>query len=83
MMSPSCAAAVAIACVTIACGSLGCGSGLLGSKRCDFQNPEYTAKVATCRLRIEQECDLNPDNTPVATCPELIKCEAWRKEQCQ
>ncbi len=60
-----------------------CGSPVLTTKRCSFQNPAYSLHVAECRQRIEAECLLNPDNTPVDSCPALRECEKWRREQCQ
>lgn len=53
------------------------------AKRCDFQNPEYTAHVAMCRQEIVETCLLNEDETPRDDCPALVRCEQWRKEQCQ
>ncbi len=60
-----------------------CAAPALSAKRCDFQNPEYTAHVAMCRQEIEATCLLADDNTPQPDCLALVKCEAWRKEQCQ
>ncbi len=61
---------------------LGCGPAL-STKRCDFQNPAYSLEETKCRQRIESTCLLNPDGTPVKSCPALIECEAWRKRECQ
>ncbi len=61
---------------------LGCGPAL-STKRCDFQNPAYSLEVTRCRQRIESTCLLNPDGTPVKSCPALVECEAWRKRECQ
>jgi hypothetical protein len=61
----------------------GCASLPITSKRCDFQNPEYAAHVALCRRDIEAECLLDPDGSPVASCPALQRCEAWRVKECQ
>lgn len=60
-----------------------CSSVPLTSKRCSFDNLEYSAHVATCRREIEVECLLADDGTPLPSCPAFVKCEAWRKEQCE
>jgi hypothetical protein len=69
--------------VAFAWPSEACSSVPLTTKRCDFQNPEYSAHVALCRKRIEADCLLNEDATPRVDCPALVECEAWRKEQCK
>jgi hypothetical protein len=61
---------------------VGCSSVPITSKRCSFDNLEYSAHVATCRQRIEAECLLNPDGTPVESCPVLRECDAWRVKEC-
>jgi hypothetical protein len=61
----------------------GCASVPITNKRCSFDNLEYSAHVAMCRKEIEETCLLNENSTPLADCPALVKCEAWRKEQCQ
>ncbi len=63
--------------------AVGCSSLPITSKRCSFDNPEFSAQVAMCRSEIERTCLLNDDETPRADCPALVKCEAWRKEQCR
>jgi hypothetical protein len=61
----------------------GCSSVPITNKRCSFDNLEYSAHVATCRREIEVECLLTDDGTPLPSCPAFMKCEAWRKEQCE
>jgi hypothetical protein len=61
----------------------GCSSVPVTSKRCSFDNPAYSLRVAECRQRIEAECLLEEDGTPVKSCPALVECETWREEQCR
>jgi hypothetical protein len=64
--------------------SIGCAAALAESgKRCNPANPSYAAKVAACRVEIEETCLLNLDNTPRADCPALVECRKWKAEECK
>lgn len=38
---------------------------------CSFENPQFSAYVATCRARVELLCDGVPDDA----CPIIAECE--------
>ncbi len=51
---------------------LGCSScASLQSEPCSFENPRFAAYVASCRARVEFECEGVPDDA----CPALAECE--------
>ena len=65
--------------VAFGCAGLVAESG----KRCNPANPSYAAKVAACRVEIEDTCELNEDATPKADCPALVECRKWKAEECK
>lgn len=60
-----------------------CSSVPLTNKRCSFDNPSYALEVARCRREIVETCSLNSDGTPREDCPALLRCESWRKKECE
>ncbi len=79
---PSLPGAFRLSALAVLCWLAACSSVPLTSKRCSFDNLEYSAHVATCRREIEDTCLLAEDGTPQKDCPALVRCEAWRVKEC-
>lgn len=49
----------------------GCSSCAATQDPCSFEEPRFAALVATCRARVEIECEGIPDDA----CPVIAECE--------